>query len=114
MSEVLQQQISEDAQYKELSLKELQQAYAYLMEQKQALEVRLIKSEARRRAFIHILTDLNTLNRKLSDQRKAMIHILADYEQERRSLAKQTEQLKNSRRRMHTNQICVWEIAAKL
>jgi len=98
MSEVLQQQISKDAQYKELSLKELQQAYAYLMEQKQALEVRLIKSEARRRAFIHILTDLNTLNRKLSDQRKAMIHILADYEQERRSLAKQTEQLKNSRR----------------
>jgi C4-dicarboxylate-specific signal transduction histidine kinase len=60
--------------------------------------VRLIKSETRRRAFIHILTDLNTLNRKLSDQRKAMIHILADYEQERRSLAKQTEQLKNSRR----------------
>ncbi|SRR6266849_3156885 len=98
MSEVLQQQISEDAHYKELSLKELQQAYACLMEQKQALEVRVIKSEARRRAFIHILTDLNTLNRKLSDQRKAMIHILADYEQERRSLAKHTEQLKNSRR----------------
>jgi C4-dicarboxylate-specific signal transduction histidine kinase len=87
-----------DTQYQKLSLEELQQAYAVLLEQKNALEMRVIKSETRRRAFIHILTDLNTLNRKLADQRKAMIHILADYEQERRSLAKQTEQLKNSRR----------------
>src|SRR5205809_5916769 len=47
---------------------------------------------------MHILSDLNTLNRKLTDQRKAMIHILADYEQERSRLAKQTERLYNSRR----------------
>src|SRR5436190_20769938 len=98
MNEALQQQISEDAQYRERSLEKMQQEYARLLEQKQALEVRVIKGEARRRAFIHILTDLNTLNRKLSDQRKAMIHILADYEQERSRLAKQTEQLKNTRR----------------
>src|SRR5437588_4196688 len=98
MSEVLQQQVSKDALYKELSLEKMQQAYARLLEQKQALEVRVAKGEARRRAFIHILTDLNTLKRKLSDQRKAMIHILADYEQERSHLAKQTEQLKNTRR----------------
>ncbi|HWS82693.1 MAG TPA: ATP-binding protein [Ktedonobacteraceae bacterium] len=98
MNEVLLQLVSEDAEYKKLSLEELQQAYALLLEQKEALEMRVIKSETRRRAFIHILTDLNTLNRKLADQRKAMIHILADYEQERSSLAKQTEQLKNSRR----------------
>lgn len=97
MSEVL-QPVSEDAQYKELNLEELQQAYALLLDQKQALEMRVIKSETRRRAFIHILTDLNTLNRKLADQRKAMIHILADYEQERSRLANQTERLKNSRR----------------
>ena len=98
MSKVLLWQVSEDAQYRQLSLEELRQAYALLLEQKKALEMRVIKSEERRRAFIHILTDSNTLNRKLADQRKAMIHILADYEQERRSLAKQTEQLKNSRR----------------
>lgn len=97
MSKVL-QQVSEDTQYKELSLEELQQAYALLLDQKKALEMRVIKSEERRRAFIHILTDLNTLNRKLADQRKAMIHILADYEQERSRLANQTERLKNSRR----------------
>ena len=60
--------------------------------------MRLHKSEERRRAFIHILSDLNTVNRKLADQRKAMIHILADYEQDRSRLAGQTERLDNSRR----------------
>lgn len=62
------------------------------------LAARVRKSEERRRAMIHIMDDLNTVNRKLADQRKAMIHILADYEQDRRRLAKQTERLDNSRR----------------
>src|SRR5947209_20110487 len=69
-----------------------------LIEQNLALEMRLEKSEERRRAFIHILSDLNAVNRKLADQRKAMIHILADYEQDRSSLGAQTERLHNSRR----------------
>ncbi|HVB72158.1 MAG TPA: ATP-binding protein [Ktedonobacteraceae bacterium] len=72
--------------------------YHTLLEQKNALEMSLRKSEERRRAFIHILSDLNTVNRKLADQRKAMIHILADYEQDRSRLAGQTEHLHNSRR----------------
>ena len=55
--------------------------------------MRVLKSEERRRAFIHILSDLNAVNHKLAEQRKAMIHILADYEQDRRRLAKQTERL---------------------
>ena len=76
----------------------LQQAYRELQEQKNALEMRVRKSEERRRALMHILSDLNTVNRKLAEQRKAMIHILADYEQDRRSLARQTERLDNSRR----------------
>jgi C4-dicarboxylate-specific signal transduction histidine kinase len=84
--------------YQEMSLEQLQHAYKELLEQKQMLEMRVQKSEERRRAFVHILSDLNTLNRKLTDQRKAMIHILADYEQDRRSLARQTEHLYNSRR----------------
>src|SRR5579884_1590420 len=84
--------------YQEMSLEQLQHAYRELLEQKQALEMRVHKSEERRRAFMHILSDLNTLNRKLTDQRKAMIHILADYEQERSRLARQTERLYNSRR----------------
>src|SRR5215469_1852854 len=82
----------------ETDLESLHQEYLDLLEQKKALEMRVQKSEERRRALMHILSDLNTMNRKLADQRKAMIHILADYEQERSRLAKQTERLDNSRR----------------
>ncbi len=76
----------------------LRQEYVRLLEQKKALEMRVLQSEERRRAFIHILSDLNTVNRKLADQRKAMIHILADYEKDRSRLAGQTERLDTSRR----------------
>lgn len=79
-------------------LEQLRQAYKELKQQKDALEMRVLKGEERRRAFIHILKDLNTVNRKLADQRKAMIHILADYEHDRSNLAKQKERLDNSRR----------------
>src|SRR6266705_1594679 len=80
-----------------IELEWLRQEYAQLLEQKKALEVRVHKSEERRRALMHILSDLNTLNRKLADQRKAMIHILADYEKDRSRLDRQTERLDNSR-----------------
>src|SRR5437667_4650962 len=79
-------------------LEQFHQAYLRVLEQKQALEMRVHKSEERRRALMHILSDLNTLNRKLVAQPKAMIHILADYEQDRSRLARQTERLHNSRR----------------
>ena len=82
----------------QLELETLRRDYALLAEQKQALEMRVIKGEERRRALMHILSDLNMLNRKLADQRKAMIHILADYEHDRSHLEKQTERLDNSRR----------------
>ena len=81
-----------------VDLAQLQEDYQHLLEQTHALELRVHKGEERRRAFIHILSDLNTVNRKLADQRKAMIHILADYEQDRSRLARQTERLDNSRR----------------
>src|SRR5438067_6657385 len=68
------------------------------MKQKKALEMRVRKSEERRRALMHILSDLNNVNRKLNDQRKAMIHILGDYERDRSRLARQTDGLDNSRR----------------
>src|SRR5579883_2634441 len=76
----------------------LKQACIQLLEQKKVLELRVQKSEERRRALMHILSDLHTLNRKLNDQRKAMIHILADYEKDRSHLAQQKERLDNSRR----------------
>lgn len=96
--DVVQERLPETDPYTELTLEELQREYERLVEQKNALELRVLKSEERRRALMHILSDLNTLNRKLSDQRKAMIHILADYEQDRSGLARQTERLDNSRR----------------
>lgn len=79
-------------------LEQLQARYLELEQHARALEKRMRKSEERRRALMHILSDLNEMNRKLNDQRKAMIHILADYEQDRRRMEKQTERLDNSRR----------------
>jgi C4-dicarboxylate-specific signal transduction histidine kinase len=90
--------LREEIDLEERQLAQLQQEYQELLEQKNALELRVLKSEERRRALMHILSDLNTMNRKLSDQRKAMIHILADYERDRGRLAGQTERLDNSRR----------------
>src|ERR1700719_1314930 len=88
----------EGRQPEEMNLEGLLEAYKQLLEQKKALEMRVRKSEERRRALMHILSDLNNVNRKLNDQRKAMIHILADYEKDRSRLARQTERLDNSRR----------------
>ncbi len=95
---IAQERIPESTPYTDMALERLQDEYSRLVEQKNALELRVLKSEERRRALMHILSDLNTLNRKLADQRKAMIHILADYEQDRSRLARQTERLDNSRR----------------
>src|SRR5579884_557077 len=95
---IAQERLPGTISYAEMGLEDLQREYARLVEQKNALELRVRKSEERRRALMHILSDLNTLNRKLADQRKAMIHILADYEQDRSRLARQTERLDNSRR----------------
>jgi C4-dicarboxylate-specific signal transduction histidine kinase len=95
---IAQGRVSETTPYTDMALERLQDEYLRLEEQKNALELRVLKSEERRRALMHILSDLNTLNRKLADQRKAMIHILADYEQDRSRLARQSERLDNSRR----------------
>jgi C4-dicarboxylate-specific signal transduction histidine kinase len=79
-------------------LQHLLEAHERLRQEKEQLEVRVRKGEERRRAMIHIMDDMNQLNKKLADQRKAMLHILADYEQDRRRLVRQTERLDNSRR----------------
>ena len=71
---------------------------ARLRVQMEMLEARVHKDEERRRALLHIMSDLNETNKRLADQRKAMLHILVDYEQDRRRLARQTERLDNSRR----------------
>src|SRR5918992_2822038 len=64
----------------------------------ETLEWRLRKRDEQRRAMLHIMGDLNEVNRRLGDQRKAMLHILVDYENDRSRLARQTERLDDSRR----------------
>jgi C4-dicarboxylate-specific signal transduction histidine kinase len=98
MDVIARQSESEIALSEENNVEWWRREYNHLLEQKNALEMRVLKSEERRRALMHILSDLNSVNRKLADQRKAMIHILADYEKDRSYLAKQTEHLDNSRR----------------
>jgi len=71
---------------------------ARLRERIRMLEQRVVKGEERRRALIHIMSDLTQLNKRLGDQRKAMLHILVDYEGDRSRLARQTERLDSSRR----------------
>lgn len=91
-----------DASIEELRREEnfghLFDAYLRLRERQIYLQQRVQMAENRRRAMIHIMDDLNLVNKKLADQRKAMLHILADYEEDRSRLARQTERLDNSRR----------------
>src|SRR5438046_10537512 len=64
----------------------------------ETLESRLRKRDEQRRAMLHIMGDLNEVNRRLGEQPKALLHILVDYEKDRSRLPRQTERLDNSRR----------------
>ena len=82
----------------ERTLQEVLESEAKLLEEVRTLENRVVRGEERRRALIHIMGDMNELNKRLADQRKAMLHIMIDYERDRRRLARQSERLDNSRR----------------
>jgi C4-dicarboxylate-specific signal transduction histidine kinase len=82
----------------ETDVADLLQSFPALRERLQSLELRVRKAEERRRAMLHIMGDLQQINKRLADQRKAMLHILDDYEKDRSRLARQTEKLDNSRR----------------
>ena len=90
--------LSDDPPAAEVEPSALPASYTRLQEQVELLQARLRKRDEQRRAMLHIMGDLNELNKRLSDQRKAMLHILVDYEQDRRRLAGQTERLVNARR----------------
>src|SRR2546425_11508808 len=49
-----------------------------LRAQVETREWRLRQRYEQRRAMLHIMGDLNEVNRRLGDQRKAMLHILQD------------------------------------
>jgi two-component system C4-dicarboxylate transport sensor histidine kinase DctB len=73
---------------------------AALEEQIEVLQLRVREAEERRRALLHIMSDLNESNQRLGDQRKAMLHILADYEEDRSRLAQSNIRLGDSRKAM--------------
>jgi C4-dicarboxylate-specific signal transduction histidine kinase len=73
---------------------------AALEEQIEVLQLRVRQAEERRRALLHIMSDLNESNQKLGDQRRAMLHILADYEEDRSRLAQSNVRLGDSRKAM--------------
>jgi C4-dicarboxylate-specific signal transduction histidine kinase len=76
----------------------LPESFVALAEQVKTLELRLHKRDEQRHAMLHIMGDLNEVNKRLGNQRKAMLHILGDYEKDRSRLGRQTERLDNSRR----------------
>lgn len=90
--------VSAEELRREVDFERLLDAYLHLREQQSQLQRRVQFAENRRRAMVHIMDDLNKVNKRLADQRKAMLHILSDYEQDRSRLARQTERLDNSRR----------------
>src|SRR5216684_2005305 len=82
----------------EIDVDQLIASHPVLRERVEKLEIRVHRAEERRRALLHIMGDLNEINRRLGNQRKAMLHILDDYEKDRSRLARQTDRLDNSRR----------------
>ena len=90
--------VADGEQPEEASIEQLRESAARLREEVKALEQRIRQGEDRRWALLHIMGDLNELNKRLGRQRKAMMHILVDYEQDRRRMAQQAERLDNSRR----------------
>src|SRR5207253_6432289 len=82
----------------EVSIERLLEAEPRLREHVERLEAHLRRGEERRRALLHIMGDMNDLNKRFGQRRKAMLHILVDYEQDRRRVARQAERLERSRR----------------
>ena len=82
----------------ETGVEHLLESHARLLEQVKGLEQRLRRGEERRWALLHIMGDMNELNKRLGEQRKAMMLILVDYEHDRRRVVRQAERLDNSRR----------------
>jgi signal transduction histidine kinase len=77
----------------EVELRQLRQAYLHVLEEKQALEMRVHKGEKWRQALLHILQDLQQSNLRLENGRKAMIHIMGDLKETEETLQVRTREL---------------------
>ena len=77
----------------EVELRQLRQAYQCLLEEKQALEMRVHKGEKWRQALLHILQDWQQSNLRLEHGRKAMIHIMGDLKEAEETLQARSHEL---------------------
>ncbi len=77
---------------------DLEQDNRRLRDRLTVLQQRVQKSEERRQALVHLLSDLKTTNQQLAEQRTTMLRLLEEREKDRDLLAQQTKRLDNSRR----------------
>lgn len=64
------------------------------------LEQRVREAERRRRALLHIMSDLHESNSRLADQRKAMIHIMDDLHQTTQESESRERQLREKQEQL--------------
>jgi len=73
---------------------------AALAERVEELERRVREAERRRRALLHIMSDLHESNNRLGDQRKAMIHIMDDLHQTTQESESRERQLREKQEQL--------------
>jgi len=73
---------------------------AELAERVELLERRVHQAERRRRALLHIMSDLHESNNRLGDQRKAMIHIMDDLHQTTQESESRERQLREKQEQL--------------
>jgi len=83
-----------------VSLEDLLVTQARLRQQIALLETRVRKGEERRRALIHIMSDMNELNKRLANQRKAMIHIMKDLHETTAEVQRREQELRDKQEQL--------------
>lgn len=83
-----------------VSLEDLLATQARLRQQIALLETRVRKGEERRRALIHIMSDMNELNKRLANQRKAMIHIMKDLHETTAEVQRREQELRDKQKQL--------------
>lgn len=88
------------AQLGEMNLSDLLETQVCLRKQIEMLELRVRKGEERRRALIHIMSDMNELNKRLGNQRKAMIHIMGDLHETTAEVQRREQELRDKQEQL--------------
>src|SRR2546425_10376588 len=71
-----------------------------LRAQVEMLEGRLRKGDEQRRAMLHIMSDLNEFNKRLTNQRKAMLHIRGDLRETTVEVQRREQELRDKQEQL--------------